>query len=180
MNQAPNQQLATVARENWPKLKRFFKAKVPEPDCYDLTQETLLHFVRTDPAGIRNPKAYLWGIARNRLFSYFGNKRPTERFESSKISVAELGGTLSSQLDRRQRLANALSRLPVDHQIAFELRFCEELKLEEVAESMQVSLATVKRYLNKAREQLRELLTSPEFADARANEDKVIDAYRTR
>ena len=175
---ASNHPLAILARKQWPRLKRFFKSKVAEPDCYDLTQETLLAFVRAAPQRVQNPEAYLWGIARKRLLSYYERKRPTEKFESSRMSAAELGGSLSSQLDRRRRLVAALAHLPIDQQVAFELRFGEELALQEVADVMEISLATVKRYLQAATSKLREILRQPEFADARADERMVVDAYR--
>lgn len=169
---------AELTRKQWPRLKRFFKSKVAEPDCYDLTQESLLAFIRTDPTKLHNPEAYLWGIARNHLLGYYARKRPTEKFESTRMSAAEIGGSLSSQLDRRHRLVSALARLPMDQQVAFELRFGEGLQLQEVAEAMQLSLATVKRYLVKATATLREILGQPEFADAHANEQMVVEAYR--
>jgi RNA polymerase sigma-70 factor (ECF subfamily) len=167
-----------LARKQWPKLKRFFKSKVVEPDCYDLTQESLLAFIRTDPSKILNPEAYLWGIARKRLLGYYERKRPTEKFESTRISAAEIGGSLSSQLDRRRRLVGALAQLPMDQQVAFELRFGEGLQLQEVAEAMELSLATIKRYLSKATQTLREILGRPQFADAHADEQMVVEAYR--
>lgn len=177
MNHTPSS-LSELARHNWPRLKRFFRAKVLEPDCYDLTQETLLAFVRTDPSQLARPEAYLWTIARHKLIDYFKRKRAVETFESTRISIAECGAGMSTQLDRRRRLHAALQRLPVDQQIAFELRFGEELSLAEVAEAMQLSLATVKRYLQRARSSLQQILSSPEFADARADEAAVIEAYR--
>lgn len=170
--------LQELARKQWPRLKRFFKSKVAEPDCYDLTQDTLLAFVRTDPRKVVNPEAYLWGIARRRLLGYYERKRPTEKFESARVSAAEMGGSLSSQLDRRRRLVGALAHLPVDQQVVFELRHGEGLQLQEVADAMELSLATVKRYLVKATETLREVLTRPEFADAQADERMVVEAYR--
>jgi RNA polymerase sigma-70 factor (ECF subfamily) len=167
-----------LARKQWPKLKRFFKSKVVEPDCYDLTQESLLAFIRTDPTKIHHPDAYLRGIARKRSLGYYERKRPTEKFESTRISAAEIGGSLSSQLDRRRRLVGALAQLPMDQQVAFELRFGEGLQLQEVAEAMELSLATIKRYLSKATQTLREILGRPQFADAHADEQMVVEAYR--
>jgi len=174
----PSATLSAIARTNWPRLKRFFRAKVLEPDCYDLTQDTLLAFVRSNPTQIERPEAYLWTIARHKLIDYYKRKRPTEVFESTRLSIADVGGGLSTQLDRRRRLTAALHRLPIDQQIAFELRFGEELALQEVAEVMQVSLATVKRYLQRARSSLREILSEPEFAAVGASEAAVVDAYR--
>jgi RNA polymerase sigma factor (sigma-70 family) len=178
MQFSSNHPHSEIARKQWPRLKRFFKSKVIEPDCYDLTQESLLVFIRTDPQKVRNPEAYLWGIARKHLLGYYGRKRPTEKFESTRISAAEIGGSLSSQLDRRRRLVGALARLPIDQQVAFELRFGEDLQLQEVADAMELSLATVKRYLTKATATLREILERPEFVDAHADEQMVVEAYR--
>ena len=44
-----------------------------------------------------------------------------------------------------------LERMPVNERVAFSLRFIEEMNLEETAEACQVSLATIKRRLAKAR-----------------------------
>ncbi|NJK32351.1 MAG: sigma-70 family RNA polymerase sigma factor [Deltaproteobacteria bacterium] len=97
--------LADIAQQQWPKLKRFFKSKVPEPDCYDLTQDTLLAFMRSDPMRVSKPKAYLWGIARKRLLAYCDRKRPTEKFESTQMSIAQLGAASA----RRSTSAGACS-----------------------------------------------------------------------
>jgi RNA polymerase sigma factor (sigma-70 family) len=64
-------------------------------------------------------------------------------------------------------LVAALQLLPTDQQIALELRHGEDLKLEEVAEALDVSLATVKRYLSAAEEKMRSALGGP---DSIANE----------
>ncbi|MCA9683335.1 MAG: sigma-70 family RNA polymerase sigma factor [Myxococcales bacterium] len=176
-NQLTQQQITLLAQEQWPKLKRFFKAKVPEPDCYDLTQDTLLAFVRADPAQLRDPKAYLWGIARKRLLAYCARKRPSETFESTRMSMADIGG-FSTVLDRRRRLLGALQRLPLDQQVAFELRHCEELSLQEVADAMELSLATIKRYLQAATASLRDILATREYADESADHAAIVDVYR--
>lgn len=44
-----------------------------------------------------------------------------------------------------------LDDMPVDERIAFSLRFIEEMELKEVAVTCRVSLATIKRRLNRAR-----------------------------
>jgi len=44
-----------------------------------------------------------------------------------------------------------LERMPANERIAFSLRFIEEMNLAETAEACQVSLATIKRRLAKAR-----------------------------
>ncbi|MCY0989484.1 hypothetical protein OV203_20255 [Nannocystis sp. ILAH1] len=63
---------------------------------------------------------------------------------------------------------------PLEQQLAFELRHGEDLQLEEVARAMEVSLATVKRYLKSALETLRSLLDVSEAAV----EQQAATAYR--
>ncbi|NJK32352.1 MAG: sigma-70 family RNA polymerase sigma factor [Deltaproteobacteria bacterium] len=63
--------------------------------------------------------------------------------------------------------------------MAFELRFCEELSLQEVADAMEISLATVKRYLQAATSSLRDILASPEYAGTGVNQSMIVDAYRS-
>lgn len=48
------------------------------------------------------------------------------------------------------RVYALLEKLPVDHRIAFTLRYIEGMSLQEVAEACSCSLATVKRRLSRA------------------------------
>ena len=60
--------------------------------------------------------------------------------------------------ERSAQLAAALVLLPVVYREVLSLRFEEDLKLEEIAEVLQVPLSTVKSRLRRALEDLRELL----------------------
>lgn len=159
--------LERLIRDEWPRLRRFFRTKVPDADAYDLVQSTLLAFVEHDKRG-DGARAYLWGIARNKVLQYYGKHRPTASFDSTVHGVLDVGRSLSSRLDDRDRLLAALRGLPADHQMAFELRHGEELSLEEVAAALDVSLATAKRYLAAATERLRASLGVAPEAIARA------------
>lgn len=50
-----------------------------------------------------------------------------------------------------------LEKLPSDHRIAFALRFLHGMELTEVAHATSVSLATIKRRLNRAQQHFQEL-----------------------
>jgi RNA polymerase sigma-70 factor (ECF subfamily) len=143
--------------EEWPKLRRFFRTKAPESDVLDIVQNTLLAYVAGGGPGTREKeRQYLWGIARKQVLKYYeSHRRDGQPFDSSVHTAMDLGPSLSSRLDLRNRLVAVLSSLPVDQQMAVELRYGEGLKLEEVAEALGVSLATVKRYLAAAEERLR-------------------------
>lgn len=174
MQQTPQSPLDPLIQENWPKLKRFFRAKVPEPDCYELVQETLLTFVQKQrETAIENPKAYLWGIARMKALKYISSKRAAAvDFDSAIHSVLGPQTTISARFDRRNKVMSALRSLPVESQMAFELHYGEELTNEEVALALGKSLATVKRYIKDARETLQGMLSA-------LNPEEVAATYRS-
>lgn len=169
-------QIRTMAADLYPRLLRFFRSKVPHPDCHDLAQQTFTEFLRQlRSKQIDNPRGYLWGVARLQLLKFIDRKRPAgEQFDSTRMSMAAVGTSLSMHFDRRNRITAALRELPLEQQLAFELRFGEELQLEEAAQAMEVSLATVKRYLKGALETLRTLLG----ASAEDVEHQAAAAYR--
>ena len=162
--------LEQLIREEWPRLRRFFRTKVPDGDVLDLVQSTMLAYVQGAPRSDATARAYLWGIARFQVLKYYEkHRRKSDVFDSAIHTAHDLGPSLSSKLDNRNRLMAALHSLPVDQQMAVELRHGEELQLQEVADAIGVSLATVKRYLSAAEEKLRTVLGS--------DSDSVRDAY---
>lgn len=139
-------------------LRRFFATKAPPSDVHDLVQQTMLGFVERREHIVGSERAYLMGIARFQLLRHYNKRRNSTPFDSAMHTALDVGPTFSTLLDSRTRLQQALHQLPLDHQIAFELRHGEELPLEEVASAVGVSLATVKRYLTAAEAKLRALL----------------------
>jgi RNA polymerase sigma-70 factor (ECF subfamily) len=57
-----------------------------------------------------------------------------------------------------ERIQTALAVLPERQRAVFVLRHCEEMTLEEIAESLQMNLGTVKSALHRAVRRLRETL----------------------
>lgn len=162
MNPTGSAPIEPLIQDNWPKLKRFFRAKVPEPDCYELVQDTLLTFVQKHrEGGITNPRAFLWGIARMKALKYISGKRAANvDFDSEIHSVMGPESTLSTRFDRRNKVMTALRSLPVEGQMAFELHYGEGLTNEEVAAALGKSLATVKRYIKDARDTMQAKIAS--------------------
>jgi len=52
--------------------------------------------------------------------------------------------------DATRRVYRVLDTLPEDERIAFALRFIDDMELTDVAEACDVSLATIKRRLDRA------------------------------
>lgn len=159
-----------LIRTEWPKLERYLRTKVPPAHVHEIAQSVFLGYVERYDAIRSEHKAYLWQIARNQVIKYFERYRTRTGvpFDSEKVPVSELGPTLSSLLDRRNRYVRALQSLPLDLQTAIEWRYGEDLSLQEAADAMGVSLATVKRYLSAAEQQLRDSLGADVSAVARA------------
>jgi RNA polymerase sigma-70 factor (ECF subfamily) len=77
--------------------------------------------------------------------------RRSEDLPDVPIDVGSSDASAASDAtDALTRTYRALSKLPPDERIVFALRFVAEMELTEVAAACQVSLATIKRRLEKA------------------------------
>lgn len=135
----------------------FFRNKVDAADVDDLTQRTFLKCTESVEAfrGEASFRTYLFVIARNELLQLFRRRSPTrEAIDFSAISVAALGTTPSQFAVRRrehQLLLEALRQLPLNHQIALELYFWEDLSGPELARVLGVPEGTARTWLRRAR-----------------------------
>jgi RNA polymerase sigma-70 factor (ECF subfamily) len=168
-----------VVANLYPRIKCFFRSKIPEPDCYDQANETIRVFLSRDPSTIESPESYLWGIARYQVLKYIERRRPSVAFDSELHSIAEFRTSISVKAVSRNRLLNALASLPVDQETAFELYHAEGLTHAQVAAVLGKSVATVKRYIASAKASLAQQLgIAPErFSDVETQQ--LIDAYRS-
>lgn len=170
--------IRALVQEHYPRVKRFFRNRIPEPDCYDLANDTIRAFLSKDPGELQKPRAYLWGIARNQVLKYIDARRPSIGFDSELHSIAEFRTSISVKAVRRNRLLSALTALPSDHELAFELHYAEGLTIAEVADAMGRSSATVKRYMAAARESLAQSLGVAPDAFSDVETDQLVAAYR--
>ncbi len=146
---------------------RFFRSKLGD-DVEDLIQRTFLDCVeRRDSITRPSFRAYLFAVARNRLFDHLrqGLRRPVDNLGS--LSVAEMCTRPSGKIDRarsRDRIAAAMRCLPADFQIALELAYWEGLRGAEIASVLEISAHTVRSRLSRGRAMLRERLASEGLA----------------
>lgn len=134
----------------------------PDPDVEDLVQDAFLAALR-GIEGFRGDEASLgaWvrGIAVRLALKKIRWRRARRwlgmegtEFVTDLQGVADTG--TQAALGRAYAL---LERLPAVERAAFGMRFIEGMKLEEVAEALDVSLATAKRRLQAARERFAKL-----------------------
>lgn len=148
----------------------YIRTKVPEPDCFDIAQESVVIFCSKDHAGISNPKAFLWGIVHNKIKQFYQSKSTLVTMTGimDMIPVSVMATRLSSKIAHRNDLECAMQKLPRRLHEAFELRFVEELSLEECVEVTGRSLATFKRDLEAAKQFLAKQLHAPLTSDDEA------------
>ncbi len=155
-------------------LFRFFCSKA-EPVAEDLTQETLLACVKGKER-IRFEhrfRAYMFAVARRILYAYYDRLHQGRDVELGSRSVIDLSPVATEIVAKRQEerlFLEALRSLPLDHQIAIELHFWEELTGPEIAAVLDVPEGTIRSRLRRARLQLeqkvREYSKSPRVIDS--------------
>lgn len=142
---------------------RFFYGKVADGSCEDLAQQTFEVLIRNRD-GFRGDspfRAYVYGVARFVLIAHVRKRvRHGQRFEPAEDSAVDPAttGSASSLFAGREReaiVAQALRSLPLDDQIAIELKDWEGFTQAELAALLEVPQPTVARRLQRARTRLR-------------------------
>ena len=143
-------------------------------EAEDVAQSVFLKaFEQFDSIG-SSPSAAGWlrTVARNACLNHLSRYRARWRFFSELGSSEEgaetpfeatLAATTSpgfevEQNDERERLEQALRRLPPHQRVPLVLFHFEEVSYEEIARTLRVSLAKVKTDIHRGREALRKQL----------------------
>src|SRR6266705_1185358 len=138
-----------------------------EHDAQDMVQETYLRAFRFF-GGFRggNTRTWLLKIVRNTCYTQLQKNRPREPATTFDEEIhSEEGDSLSPEalLVRSadsQLLRQALEELPVKFREVLVLRELEGLSYSEIAEVSNIPLGTVMSSVSRARERLRQSLTS--------------------
>ncbi|MCA9650295.1 MAG: sigma-70 family RNA polymerase sigma factor [Myxococcales bacterium] len=164
----------TLFRRYYDDVYRFVDSKVPAEDVEELVQETFATLVRKrdEFSGDASFRSYLLGIARLHLLEHYRRRHRdslNDPLDFSRITAAELGGSMSSVLGRQREhalLRLALPRIPLDHQILLELYLWEEFTAAQLAQIMDIPENTVRSRFRRAKQlleaQVRQLAEHPE------------------
>ncbi|HHY06745.1 MAG TPA: sigma-70 family RNA polymerase sigma factor [Clostridia bacterium] len=123
-------------------------------DALDIVQESIYKAVASIDS-LKNPgyiKTWFYRIVVNTALDFLR--------QSKKVVIVEeevLSGFSESKVDTYADLdlQRAMEKLPLSYRSIIVLRFFEDLKIEEVAEVLDVNVNTVKTRLYKALEKLR-------------------------
>ncbi len=150
-----------------PALYRYVEQRVREPEAArDLTQDIFERFLQVENTdAVRNPQAYLFGIASHVVRE--ARYRTDRSFVSYDSAVLDAAAEMlehswpddtAERLSMQQDLRHALQQLPATHRIVLLLVKRDGYSYEEAARKMQLSVATVTRYLFEARARVKMLL----------------------
>ena len=148
---------------------RFFRSKVAEADIEDLVQRVFLGCIegRERFRGESSFRTYLYHVAGFQLYAHFRARRGAQLVGLPTTSVRNLRdlgtsptGVIARNEQRRSLLA-ALQGLPIDLQIAVELRYWEQLTEQEIGVVLGIARGTVAGRLRRAMDVV-EMLKRPE------------------
>jgi len=155
-------------------LFRFFRSHgISYAEAQDLAHDVLVVYYEKDPTEIANHKAFVWGIARNKLLQARTRPRTYEEYRSSLGPEALT--SLSELVDRDLRVKALLMQLEEeDERTIFQLR-CEGLTIDEIHKITGKSESTIKRRLADTRDKIAKLERDvPKPLDA----EDIADHYR--
>lgn len=147
----------------------------PQSQAEDLTQEVFLkvfqHLNRYDTE--RPLKPWLLRIATNAAMSELRRAQTVvslHEYEEAGQELSQdgrLGGGQSTVTDLqlfedRDRVSRALAKLPARYRGILLLRYVEDLPYEDIAASLNIPLNTVRTWLKRGREQLKQSITEME------------------
>jgi RNA polymerase sigma-70 factor (ECF subfamily) len=144
----------------FPDLHRFFSTKVSR-GADDLVQQTLLAVVEgrdriRDDAHFRG---YLFGCARRLLYRSY--ERKAHDLDPATTSAADLTPGVETHriaAEDERLLLEGLRKIPLDYQVALELRFWGGLSGPNLAEALGVPLGTVRTRIRRGLIVLRECI----------------------
>lgn len=164
-----------------PLITAYFQRKLYVTDeVAGLVNDTFFACIATKKAFVGPPeavRAYLFGIAHNKLREHIRRSYAAARLVDASADAAEVAEVTLNDLDPRdpsefaeqaedrKLLLKALRRIPLDHQLLFELSFWEGFSNAEIADALQLPIGTVASRLRLGRERLekalRDLARSP-------------------
>ncbi len=133
-------------------LYRFIYGMVQDRnEADDILQETFYRAIKHGKKGVKNIRAYLMRISRNIIYDKW---RRRKKEEGKAIQVEDR----DTMAEERIEIERAIQKLSPEYREVFILREMNGLNYEEISQSLNIPIGTVKSRLNRARLELRETL----------------------
>lgn len=142
-----------------------FKILKSAPHAEDVLQDVFIKIWnnRSKLTEITDFNAYLNAVTRNHIFNQLRKKaHETFYIREQSIKAAESNQTIDDVLyhELDKSLLEAVAKLPPQQKKIFQLSRMHGLKQEEIAESLKISLGTVKKHIMVSLRFIRNYLSS--------------------
>jgi RNA polymerase sigma-70 factor (ECF subfamily) len=130
----------------------------------DIVQEVFIKIFRAlgDFRGDSRLSTWIYRIARNESLNAIDRRRPQVIPIDDCEELPAAGESPETSCRRRisrERLERFMERLDEKQRVAIELRYIGDKSYEEIAESMDIPLGTVKTYIYRAKLSLKRMMT---------------------
>jgi RNA polymerase sigma-70 factor (ECF subfamily) len=172
----------TLVERYFERLYTFFHTKLDQ-EADELVQATFLACLDAKDRfrGESTFKTFLYGIAKNHLYASLRRRhRDGDRLAFDVSSIAEVITTPRTRIGRnqdRERLLDAMRRLPIEQQTLLELHYWEELGIADLAAIFEAPAVTIRSRLHRARIALRDLLLTEHKGAAVAQTLEAMDDW---
>lgn len=142
-------------------INRFFRSKVGD-DAQDLVQKTFLGCLESVERyrGDTTFRSWLFAVAYKQLCKHYrAQVSEREHFDLANVTANDFDSTPSRVLARRreeQKLLDALRRIPIELQVAVELRYWEQMTEVEISRTLGIPVGTLKSRFRRAKQLLAE------------------------
>jgi RNA polymerase sigma factor (sigma-70 family) len=131
----------------------YLARRLPRPeDAEDIAAEVFAVALTSVPSGVREPRAWLIGIARRKMIDLLRkNGRRPETLRPDIGITTEGPDRIAERNEAVRVLRTIVDRLPEDQREALILQHADGLSLIEIANVMKRSVPAVKALLHRAR-----------------------------
>jgi RNA polymerase sigma-70 factor (ECF subfamily) len=137
----------------------FYSSTYNRADAEDLAQETFLELYRAAPR--YTPRgtfsAFIFTLARRRLIDSYrkSSRRPLDFIDPTDFVMQQQAEEADGTSEIKEAFHRALAALPENQRNAILLLQQQGLSYEEIAETLNASLSSVKTWIHRARTHLR-------------------------
>ncbi|WP_242965273.1 RNA polymerase sigma factor [Petroclostridium xylanilyticum] len=138
--------------------------RLAEDAVHQAFLKILENFDKVGEISCHKIKSYVVTMVRNNAINMYNRRKRYAAIplEELKFSIAEEKQEQTGDLDY---LAEAILKLPVIYKDVLTLKYVQEFSNEEIAKMLDISEATVRKRLERAKRRLEEILEREESAD---------------
>lgn len=134
-----------------------------EADAEDLTQEVMMKIYDKISTfrGDAKLSSWVYRVAYNHSISHIRRKKESESLDASDYTFKSDADRHIEYLEKKEEkeyIKEKLMELPEKYRVALTLYHFEDLSYREIAYAMGIKMGTVKTYIYRGREELKNLL----------------------